>query len=186
MEHGNLYIFRERGGKALDIQLLCIQSHGFHEKLMARFISKPYDLCFDRGTVAGTGAFNGAVVQRRTVQIGKDDPMSFRVGVGEITDSPVFRHSPRLKGKRKRVFVSGLQFHFGKVYAAAVNPGRRSGFEPAQGQPQLLQARRQERGCVHAVRAAFQSSFAHDGAAVEIGAGGDDGGTDSINSARCG
>ena len=39
---------------------------------------------------------------------------------------------------------------------------------------------------MHAVRAAFQSSFAHDGAAVEIGAGGDDGGTDSINSAGAG
>ena len=99
---------------------------------MARFIGKSYYFRFNGRAVAGADAFNGAVVQRGAVQIGKDDLMGFLVGVGEVTDGPVFRDCPRLEGKGQRVLVPGLKFHFGKVHAATVDPGRRSGFETAQ------------------------------------------------------
>ena len=39
---------------------------------------------------------------------------------------------------------------------------------------------------MHAVGTAFQSGFTHDGAAIEVGAGGDDGGADGINGTGAG
>ena len=71
-------------------------------------------------------------------------------------------------------FVSRLQLHFGKINAAAVDPGGSSGFEPAQRQAKGAQIVRQTNTGVHPVRAGRHYAFAGNYRAVKIGAGGDD------------
>ncbi len=183
VQHLHLHILRQGGGKALNIQFLRVQTHRLDEELMPGLVGKADDLRLDGRAVPGADAGDGAVVQRGAIQIVPDDGVGAVVGVGQIAHRPVFRGGLRGKGKGNRVGVSGLHFHLGKVHAPAVHPGRRTRLEAAQVQTQRLQAVRQRQRGGHAVGAGIPGHVAHDGAAPEIGAGGDDHCPDIIHAA---
>ena len=88
---------------------------------------------------------------------------------------------PRAEGEGLNARITGLQLHFGKIDTAAVDPGWGAGFEPAQGQAQLLQVIGQTDGGMHAVRTGNFHTFAGDDGAVQKCAGGDDHGLCVIN-----
>ena len=183
VEHFHLHLFGQGGGEALNIQLLRVQAHGLDEELVPGLVGEADDLRLDGRAVPGADTGDGAVVQGGSVQIVPDDGVGAVVGIGQIAHRPVFRGGLRGKGEWHGVGVSGLHLHSGKVHAPAVHPGGCARLEAAQIQAQRLQAVRQRQGGGHAVWAGVPGHVAHDGAAPEVGAGGDDHGPDVVHAA---
>ena len=107
-------------------------------------------------------------------------------GIGEVAHRPVLKRVLRGKAEGRRVLIARLHLHPGKVQTAAVETRRRTGLEAQKLQPQRPQALGQAHGCVHPVGAGGIDALAGDDAAVEIGAGGDDGRPDGIDGAQLG
>ena len=176
VQHLNLNFLRQGGGEPLNVQLLRVQPHGLDKQLMPGLVGKAHHLRLDGRAVPGAHALNNAAVNGAAIQILPDDPVGLLVGVGEIAHRPVLRRLFCLEAERQGSGVTLLQLHFAEVHRPGVDPRRRPGLEPPQGQSQRQQSLRQRRGGVHTVGAALLDALADDGAPVEIGAGADDGG----------
>ena len=140
VEHFQLHVLRQSGGEALDVQLLGVQAHGLDEQLVAFLVGEPVkagDFGFNGRAVPGPYPLNHAAVHGGAVQVFPDDPVGFGVGVGQPADGPVHRAFLRLKGEGHRLRVPLLALHPGEIHRPGVDPGRRAGLEPPQGQPQL-------------------------------------------------
>ena len=175
MEHLQLHLLRHGGGEALDIQLLRVQAHGLDKELVAGLVREAGHLGLNGGAVPGPHPLDGPAVHGGAVQVPPDDPVGVLVSVGEVAHGPVDRGLPGLKGEGHGIQIPVLALHFGEIHGAGVDPGRGAGLEPAQGEAQLPQAVRQGCGGEHAVGPALPDALAHNGPAVEVGAGADDG-----------
>ena len=58
---------------------------------MPFFIGEGHNLGFNARAIAGADSLNHAGIDRAAVKIGTDQSMGFFIGIGEITDSLVFR-----------------------------------------------------------------------------------------------
>ena len=174
VHHGNLHIFRQTGREALNVQLLRVQTAGLNEELMPGLIGKTDDFRLDAGTIPGADTGDGSVIHGTAVQILPDDPVGFLVGVGQIAHGGVFHLPRRPEGKGLGRLIAGLDFHFGKVHAAAVDPGGCAGFEAAKVQPQTPQIVGKTLAWVHPVGTGLHHALACDHRAVQICSGGDD------------
>ena len=143
---------------------------------MPWLVGKPHHLRLDGGAVAGPDPLDHAAVNGAAVQILPYDPVGLLVGIGQIAHRPILRRPRRFKAEGQGSGISLLQFHFGKVHRAGIDPRRRAGLEPPQGQSQRPQPLRQRRGGVHAVGPALLDALADDGPPVQIRAGADHGG----------
>ena len=103
-----------------------------------------------------------------------DDAVGLLVGIGQIAHRPVFRRLLRFKGEGLGLRVPLLQLHFGKIHCPGVHPGRGAGLEAAHGEAKLPELLCQGLCRGQAVRPLASQGLAHDGASVQIGAGGDD------------
>ena len=166
VQHLNLNFFRQGGGEPLNVQFLRVQPHGLDEQLVPGLVGKPHHLRLDRRAVPWADPLNDTAVNGAAIQILPDDPVGLLVGVGEVAYRPVLRRLLRLEAERQGGGVAHLDLHFGKVHRPGVDPRRRSGLEPPQGQSQRQQPLRQRRGGVHAVGAALLNALADDGAPV--------------------
>ena len=183
MEHLDLHLLRHGGGKALDVQFLGVQTHGLHEQLVAELIREADDLRLKTGAVPGADALDQAGVHGGPVQIFLDDALRLLGGPGEPAYRLVIGRVLRGIGEGHRNLVPRLDLHLVKVHRPGVDPGGRTGLEPPQGQVQLQQRVRQRTGGVHPVRAGILHTGADDGAALEIGAGGQNGGLHIVHRA---
>ena len=120
----------------------------------------------------GPHPFDHAGKKRRAVQVGADDGVGGRIGVGQIAHRLVFRRRGRLEGEGHGLRVPRLELHFGIIHAPGVDSGRRAGFKAAQAHPQRPQAVRQGQRGREAVRAGGARHVPHDGAPAQIGARG--------------
>ena len=120
------------------------------------------------------------------MQIRLDDLVSLFVGIGQVAHGAVFHLSLRAEGERFGTVVTRLQFHLGKVNAAAVDTGRCTGLEAAQGQTQLSQGIGKTQRRVHSVRSGGKDGLTGDHSTVQIGACGNDHGLCRINTAQTG
>ena len=174
MEHLHLHLLRERGGEALNIQLLGVQPHGLDEQLVPGLVGKAHHLVLDGGAVTGPHPLDRPGEQGGAVEVVPDHLMGFFIGIGEIAHRTVVRGRFRHKRKGDGHVIPRLDLHLGEVHAAAVHPGGRARLEPANGQPQLHQALRQGQGGGHAVGAGVPRHLPNDGAAPQVGTRGDD------------
>ena len=98
--------------------------------------------------------------------------MGLLVGIGQITHRLVIEGMLCAEREGFRIFVAGLQFHLGKVNAAAVHSGGCTGLKAAQGQTQFSQIICKANGCMHAVGACGLNRLTGDNRAVQIRAAG--------------
>src|SRR5699024_11847052 len=74
--HFHLYLLGEGGGKALQIKLFGIESHGLQKELVAGLVGKADHLILDGGAVTGTHTLDDAGEKGRTVQIRSEEHTS--------------------------------------------------------------------------------------------------------------
>ena len=99
---------------------------------MARLVGEAHDLVLDRRAIARPGAFDLAGIQRCAVDIGGDDVMGRRAGIGDVAGD-LRRRNPVGQGReRHRRIVAGLDFERRPVDGFAVEPRRRAGLEPPE------------------------------------------------------
>ena len=154
MDHIQLYILRHRGGEALDIHFLGIQTHGFNKQLMSGFIGKPHHLVLDGWTIPGANAFHLAGIQGRTIQIFPDDMMGVSIGIRQMTYRTVFRYLFGLKREGDAIGFPLLHLQIGKINAPAVDAGRGTGLKAHELQSHGTEGIGQADGGKHAIRAA--------------------------------
>ena len=172
MEHLHLHLLRHGGREALNVQLLRIQPHRLHKQLVPEFVRKADDFGFKGGTVSGANALNEAGVHGGAVEIFLYDAPGFLRSPGEPADRLIAGGIFCGVGEGHGDFIPRLDFHFVEVHRPGVDPGRGAGFEPPQRQPQLPEGVRQRPGGVHPVGAGVLHAGADDGAALQVGAGG--------------
>ena len=117
---------------------------------------------------------DGAVVHGGAVEIRLDNFVGLLVGIGQVAHGGIVGAVRRAEGEGLGGFITGLEFHFGKINAPAVDSGRGAGFEPPQRQTQSSQIGGKAFGRVHAVGAGLDDTLAGDDGAVQVGAGGND------------
>ena len=175
MEHLDLHVLRQRGGKALDIQLLRIEPHGLDKDLMPVLVCEADHLILNGGAIAGSYTMDDAGKEGGAVEIGPDHVMGLFIRIGQVADRLILRRLFRLEGEGNPVLVSPLDLHFGEVHAPPVDSGRRARLEAADGKAQLQQTVGQRQRSLQTVGAADLIHLAHDGPAAQEGAGGHDG-----------
>ena len=89
VQHLQLHFLRHGGGKALDIEFLCVEAHRLNEELVARLIREGHDLCLDAGAIARPDPLDDPRVDRAAVQIPPDNFMSLGTRPGQVTDRTV-------------------------------------------------------------------------------------------------
>ena len=138
-----LHIFRQTGGKPVDIHLGIVKAFRLQKNLMAWLICKANNLVFNGRTIAGTARFNDAGVQRRPGEPIPQVFVGFRAGVR----NPAAQLGPlnffRLKRKWHRRIIRHLLFQAGIVDAIAMNPRRGAGFQATRLKPQGHQVLRE-------------------------------------------
>ena len=114
---------------------------------MARAVGEAHHLVLDRGAVARADALDLAGVQGRPVQVGADQVVPGRRGVGDVAHDLRLRDSFGQGRERLRRVVARLDLEAGVIDGPAVQARRRPGLQPAQAEADLLEpARQAERG----------------------------------------
>ena len=111
-----------------------IEPFGFEEDLVTVTIPEAVDLVLDRGTIARTLPADRTAEERRTIEIGPNDIMRRLVGPGHGAED--LRVAALLRQWRHHPLI-GIAGLFGEacpVDRATVEPRRRSGLEPREGQ----------------------------------------------------
>ena len=166
MEHFDLHLLRQGGGKALNIQLLRVQTHRLYKKLMAELVREPDDLCFKAGAIPRPDALDQTGVHGCPVQILLYDALGLLGGPGQPAHRLIVGRVFRGIGKGHRELIPRLNFHLVEVYRPGVDPGGRTGLEPPQGQAQLQQRIRQRSSGVQPVGTGILHAVTDDGAAL--------------------
>ena len=160
----------------MNIQLLRVQSHRLYKKLMAELVREPDDLRFKAGAVPGADALDQAGVHGGPIQILLHDALGLLGGPRQPAHRLIVGRIFRGIGKGHRELIPRLDFHLVEVYRPGVDSGRGAGFKPPQGQSQLPKGVRQRPGSVQPVGAGVLHAVTDDGTALQIGAGGQNGG----------
>ena len=110
---------------------------------MAVAIAEADDLVLDRRAIARAAALDLAGIHRRAMHIGPDHLMGRRRGPGDAAldlrrGDPLGHHRKRL-----RRIVAGLHLHRGPVDGRAVEPRRRAGLQPPEGEAGALEGSRE-------------------------------------------
>ena len=100
--------------------------------------------------------------------------MGALVGISQIADGAVDGPFLRFEGEGLGLGIALLQLHPAEIHRPGVDARRCAGFEAAHRQAQRAQALGQGDRRRKSVRPLGLDGLAHDGAAVQIGAGGDD------------
>jgi hypothetical protein len=82
-------------------------------------------------------------IHGRLVQIGGNDFMGARIGVGDMASALGHIHLPGHEGKGGEWIITGLGFEHAIVDAASINAGRRAGFQTGNRKSHVPQAQGQ-------------------------------------------
>ncbi len=138
-EHGVLHIARQAGGDAVDIHLECVPALRFQEQLVRVTFAEPHDFGFDRGAVAWPSRLDLAAEHGSAIEIGADQLVHGRVGVGDPAWELVDLQAVGEKRKRLGLRIAGLHLRLRVVDGASVEPCGRAGLEPLDAHPQAHQ-----------------------------------------------
>ena len=178
LQDGGLHLVGQRGGHAVDVNLVRVQALGLEEKLVRRLVGKLDDLVLDRGTISRSDRFDLAAVHGRAMDVLADDAVGFRGGERDVA-----RHlavgvgdPAGAEAEGRGVGIAGLRLEARPVDGAAVEARRRAGLQPAAAQAELLDVlAQQHRGRLAAASGGNLLLAAVD-QAIEKRAGGDDDG----------
>ena len=184
VQHLDLHLLGEAGGKALDVDLLRVQTHRLQKELVALLVRERHDLRLDARAVARPHALDHAGVDRAAVEIFADDRVRAFVRVGQPAGDAVFGRVLRLEAERFDLLVAGLHLQFGEVHGAGVHARGRAGLEPAHGKSESLAAFRERSRRGKAVGAGIAQHLAHDRPPAQVGAGREDRGLTRPHRAR--
>ena len=84
VNHLKLDVFRQAGGRAVDVELVGLATLGFEKDLMPFFLGEFDDFVFDRGAIARTDTLDLAGVHRRAMQISADNLARLVGRVGDV------------------------------------------------------------------------------------------------------
>ncbi len=138
-------------------------------------VREPNDLVLDRGAVARADAVDLPGEQGRAVEVLADNAVGFGRGIPQVAGNLLLLQPVRQEGERDDPLVAGLLLELGEVDGAAVDARRRAGLEPAQREAEPLQRAGEGLGVAQARGAGIRVRLAHDDAALEVHARGDDG-----------
>src|SRR5580704_7756146 len=141
-----LHFHGQRGGHAVDVDLVRVQSLGLEEELVLRLVGKLDDLVFDRWAITRTDGLNLPRVHRRTGDILANDAQRLRRGVRDVARNLALRELAGAKTERSGIGITGLRFETAPVDGAAIEARRRSGLEPASAQTETLQSLTKQNG----------------------------------------
>ncbi len=177
-DHGELDVGGQRGGHAVDVDLVRVEALRFKEELVALLVGEADDLVFDGRAVARADGLDGAGVHGRAVDVVADELHRCRCGSGDVAaDLAERRDLRRAERERRGVGVAGLFGEVCPVDGAAVETGRCAGFEAALAEAEMLEGFAEEDGRGFSRGAAGAGAlFAAVDEAVEKGAGGDEDG----------
>ena len=192
-DEGVLDLVREARGDAVDVHLLGMEPLGFEEDLMAPLLREADHLVLDGGAIAGADPLDDAAKEGRLVEIGADDLVGLRRGVGDpagalfhvehavlvaVEGKEVGRlpgDQLRQEGERGWRGVAGLRLAAGEVDGAGVDAARGAGLEAPDLKAEFLQALAQAgRPLPHAAPGGVAQADVQK--AAHEGAGGDDDG----------
>ena len=83
-DHGLLDVHGERGGHAVDVDLVGVEAFGLEEELVGGFVGEADDFVFDGGAVARADAFDLAGEHGGSVDVGADEGEGFGGGGGDV------------------------------------------------------------------------------------------------------
>ena len=101
-----LNFFRQRGGKAIDVDFDCIPPFGLDEQLVAVPFGEAVDLVFDAGAVAGSNTLDATTKHGTSVKAGFEDIVDGWVGVGDPAASLGLGFMDVQKGEPRPMWVS--------------------------------------------------------------------------------
>ncbi len=106
-----------------------IQAFRLDKNLVRIPVGKTHDFIFNRRTITRPDALNNPRIQRRSIQAGTDNIVSFTVSAGDMAgylSGMLFA----LAQKRKHGYgiIAVLFFQFTEIDGSAINTRRRSGF----------------------------------------------------------
>src|SRR5262249_31261195 len=138
-QEGLLHVDRQRGGNAVGVDGVIVETFRLQKDLVARTVGKAHHLVLDGGTVARADAGNLSGIERRPVEIGTEDGMG---GVGRWEGAGEAaahrgRADARCKNRQGYGWITArLQVETGPIDRLACEPGGCSGLEPPQAQPE--------------------------------------------------
>ena len=140
-----LHIRRKTGGKSVQIIFSGVGSFRFQINVMTFMLGKTYYFILKRGAVPCSDPLDQTIIHGGFIQIIPDKLCRFRTGMCHITGQilPAGRQFLSGKGFRKKAeaFIRIFRFlriHGRKVNALCQKPGRRTGFQSAHMEIQLI------------------------------------------------
>lgn len=176
-EHCRLDVNWHACRHAVDVDLVCVETFGFEEDLVAILVGKLDYFVFYGRTVAGADAFDLAAVKRTAGDGFLKNCLRAFIGVGEEALDLGAGDAVSEEGEGSGDGVAVLNFEFGKVDGAGVEAGRGACLEAGPLEVEGAERVAEEVGGGFAVAAAGVAGFANVGDALQEGAGGDDDGT---------
>ena len=185
---GVLDVKWQAGADAVGVDLVGVEALGFEKNLVAVFVGKAVDLVFNARAIAWAHAFDLAGEHGAAVKAAADDVVGCFGGVGDPTRHLAWVHvgAAHEAEHRHRTgghpacggqigadhAVAGLFLAAAEVNAAPIQSGRRASFQPALGQLELFEPRRQAHRWGVASTATGVVVHAHMDLAVQKCAGG--------------
>ena len=171
-----LHLHGQRGGHAVDVDLVGVEAFGLEEELVLGLVGKLDDLVFDGRAIARADALDLAGIHGRAMDVLADDAERLRRGEGDVAADLRLDDLFGAEAEGRGIGVAGLLFEGVPADGAAVEAGRGAGLEAAGAQAEGAQRFAEEDGGGLAAAAGGIALFAAVDEAVEEGAGGDDGG----------
>ena len=171
-----LHFHGQRGGHAVDVDLVGVEAFGLEEELVLRLVRELDDLVFDGRAVARADALDAPGVHGRAVDVLADEAERLRRGEGDVAGDLRLNDLLGAEAEGRGIGVAGLLFERLPMDGAAVEARRRSCLEAASAKAQGAEGLAEEDDGGLAAAAGGIALFAAVDEAVEEGAGGDDGG----------
>ncbi len=171
-----LHLHRQRGGHAVDVDLVRVQALGLEEELVLRLVGELDDLVFDGWAIARADALDAARVHGRAVHVLADEAQRLRRGEGDVAADLRLHDLLCAEAEGRGIGVAGLLFERLPMDGPAVEARRRSGLESASAKAESAERFAEQDGGGLAAAAGGITLFAAVDEAVEKCAGGDDGG----------
>ena len=127
MDHLPLHFHGQRGGHAVDVDLVGVQAFGLEEELVLRLVGEFDDFVFDGWAVARADALNAARVHGRAMHVFADEAERLRRGEGDVAGDLRLNNLLCAEAEGRGIGVAGLLFEHLPVDGAAVEARRRAG-----------------------------------------------------------
>ena len=129
MEGFHLNLFRQRGGKTVQIVFVCMAAFRFQKELVTGAVSESDNFILNGGTVTRSDPLYAPLEHGGFLKPLLEHLMNLFVGIGNPTTQLPIQWWRVGERETSGVFFPRLLFHFGKVHRPTVDAHRGSGLE---------------------------------------------------------